>query len=290
MKRQLCSLLLSLSLLTAFGCRHASEPVARLEIAPRSAELPFAGSVELTATWETTLPLAGLKGEPQVFVHLLDGTGGILRTFDHRLPFSWEPGTTQTSAIELWQSALAAPLPPGSYRLSLGIYDLDKHRWPLIVDGEAVDDQEYVVATVEVPAVDATAPTAAFAGSWLATEAGGSKQVPAVRWLTEDGSIELRGLRGPLTVDLTLAVPRLQDAGFHPVLDAGAETVAVVLRSDCLAGEQTLTGFASHEVELALTPAADASTCTVEIDPNYVFLHKIDFSKRSVALEKLVWH
>jgi len=198
MIRSTCALLLSLSLLAVCGCRRPSQPVARLEVEPRSPVLPFAGSVELDAAWEPVLPLAGLKGDPMVFVHLLDAGGGISRTFDHPLPFSWQPGTPESYLIELWQSALAAPLAPGSYRLSLGIYDLKKHRWPLIVDGEEIDDQEYVVAEVTVPAVDAAAPSAVFSDGWLAAEPGGSKQVPAVRWLMEDGSIELRRLRDPL--------------------------------------------------------------------------------------------
>ncbi|MEE8522529.1 MAG: hypothetical protein V3T72_01255 [Thermoanaerobaculia bacterium] len=290
MIRNICSLLVCLSVLALWGCGGPAEPVARLEVEPRSPVLPFAGSVELEAAWEPTLPLAGLDGDPQVFVHLLDGSGEILRTFDHVLPFSWEPGNAQSYAVELWQSALAEPLAPGSYRLSLGIYDLDGHRWPLIADGEEIDDQEYVIAEVTVPAVDAAAPAAVFSDGWLPTEPGGSQQVPAVRWLVEDGGIEFRRLPGPLAVELTLAVPRLQEAGFHPVLDQGAETLVVTLRSDCLESEQMLAGYGSHDVELILTPAAESSSCAVEVDPGFVFLNKTTFEKRSVVLERLLWH
>jgi hypothetical protein len=284
-------LLLSfLSLSAALACGRPSEPVARLEIEPRSPVLPWPGRVELRSSWETTRPLAGLQGDPYVFVHLLDAEGGIVRTFDHRLPFDWQPGAAESYAVELWQSALAEPVAPGSYRLSLGVYDLGKHRWPLVVDGEEVDDQEYVVATVQVPAVDAAAPSAAFGDGWLPVEPGAGKQVLAVRWLTEDGAVELRGLAGPTTVDLTLSVKRLEEAGFHLVLDEGTEAPAVVLRCDCLDGERTFSGYGIHDVELALTPAEGSSSCRVEIDPGFVFLHKTDFSKRSVVLERLLWH
>ncbi len=289
MIHRLGSVLVCLSLSAVLGCGGPSEPVARLAVEPRTPVLPFAGSVELSASWEPTAALTGLRGDPYIFVHLLDAGGEILRTFDHPLPFSWEPGGAQSSAIELWQSAVAEPLASGDYRLSLGLYGLDGRRWPLIVDGEEIDDQEYVIAMVTVPAPDGAAPRAVFSEGWRPAEDGGSQQVPAVRWLVEDGAIEFRRLQSSLVVDLTLAVPRLDEAGFHRVLDEGVETLTVALRSDCMADDVTLIDYGSHEAELVLEPADGADSCTVEVDPGFVFLNRTDFQKRSVVLEKLIW-
>lgn len=271
------------------GCEQERDPVARLTVEPATTTLPFAGKVELATTWEATAPLTDLEGDLQVFVHLLDGSGELLRTFDHAFPNPWEVGLAQSYAIELWQSALASPLDPGSYPLTLGIYDRAGHRWPLIVGGEEIDDQEYVVAQVEVTSQAASAARVVFSDDWRPVEPGSSKQIPAVRWLVEDGRIEFRELGGPLAVDLAVGIGRLEETGFRLVLDEGRQTPGVELRSDCLEAPAWVEGYGSHEVELILTPADGAAACTIDVDPGFVFLNSTTLDKRSAVLEKLLW-
>ena len=116
------------------------------------------------------------------------------------------------------------------------------------------------------------------------------RQILAVRWLEGAGGIELEGLRQPLEVGLTLGIPRLQEHGFRLVPDPGEEVPAVTLRSPCSETAVRVEGYDSHDVDLLLTPAAGSSTCVIDIDPSFRFLHMVRFDKRSVVLERLVWN
>src|SRR5688500_20328719 len=52
----------------------------------------------------------------------------------------------------------------------LGLYDGQKKRFALTVEGEELKRQEYVVAQVKVPEVSTSAPAFAFSPEWLASE------------------------------------------------------------------------------------------------------------------------
>ncbi|HEX6200848.1 MAG TPA: hypothetical protein VF150_11320, partial [Thermoanaerobaculia bacterium] len=154
-----------------------AEPVARLTVAPAEVELRYPESAALSAAWEMTAPLedggAGAAAErPWVFAHLLDDAGAVVRTFDHELPVPWRPGETRSAPIELWQSALAPPLPAGSYRLTLGLYSPeDGRRFPLVTEAPEVKSGEYQVARVRVPPPEA-GPELAFTGGWWPAQEG----------------------------------------------------------------------------------------------------------------------
>ena len=130
-------------LVLCLGCGDAEPPVASLEIEPTEITLGFPDFVKLSVRWDVKAPLGEVEGEPLVFVHLLDEPGSVLRTFNHPLRFDWQPGRKAEYEITLFQSSLSPPLTPGSYLLSVGLYDTSGRRWPLEVDGEEVDLHEY---------------------------------------------------------------------------------------------------------------------------------------------------
>src|SRR5262245_39249838 len=98
------------------GCGGPQTPVAQLTVEPRQVTLPPAQVRPLRLTWT---PSAALEGEePTVFIHLLDADSKVVRTFDHSFPERWREGTPVSYDVDLYQSALAPPLPAGQYRLT----------------------------------------------------------------------------------------------------------------------------------------------------------------------------
>jgi hypothetical protein len=183
--------------LAGAACR-GSRPVGALAVQPATVNLPHAFAAPVTLRWTSAVPLDGLQGRPRVFVHVLDGGRKLLRTFDHPLPEPWAPGRAQSYEVELYQSAIAEPLPPGAYEMTFGLYDdAGRNRWPLAVEGEEVGRREYRLATLVVPPSVPPAPSFQFAGGWLPVEPGSSKQVVARRCLHGDGSIAVAGPPGP---------------------------------------------------------------------------------------------
>ena len=134
--RRAVAILLVGGALAGTGCGR-SRPVASLSVEPASVSLPHPYAVPLRLRWNPTADLPGLEGTPHVFVHVLDGGRRLLRTFDHPLPEAWTPGRPQSYEVELYQSAIAEPLPAGAYEMTFGLYDdAGRRRWPLAVDGE----------------------------------------------------------------------------------------------------------------------------------------------------------
>src|SRR5688572_5137989 len=145
--------------LAAAGCRGRAEPVASLAVAPKDVSLPAGHVAGWKLTWNPKAPLGDVEGKPRVFVHLLSSRN-LLRTFDHLLAEEWVPGRAQSYEIELYQSALAEPLPAGAYEVTAGLYDdVSGERWPLDSAGDEVGKREYRVATVVVPSSAAGTPT-----------------------------------------------------------------------------------------------------------------------------------
>ena len=122
----------ALSLVSGCG---GDTPVARVEIEPKEARLPFSQAQNVRLTWT---PSAALEGEkPTVFVHLLDSEKKVARTFDHPFPQPWSEGKPVSYDLKLYQSALAPPLPAGKYQVTLGLYGKDNKRWALDGLGES---------------------------------------------------------------------------------------------------------------------------------------------------------
>ena len=288
----LLSALLPLAGLAA-ACGGQGEPVATLTVGTGTVHLPYPERATLPVTFAPSAPLEGVAGQPRVFVHMLDAQGKVLRTFDHELPFDWKPGDEQSYDVELWQSAMAAPLDPGGYELTLGLYDGRGARWPLKTTGEEVDEGEYRVARVEVPPQPApeTLPQLAFPGAWKELERSGDRQVLVRRWLEDDGAVELTGLSEPLTVTMELRLPAEQEmTGQRLVLDEGASNPTVEITSSCTRAETRVSGTGSHLVEMTLEPPAGGEPCLVRLSPNFVYLDLQSFDKRAVSLETLTWN
>src|ERR1700680_2688770 len=98
--------------LIALGCHRTPSPVARLDVQPRSLSLPSGYVTAIHLNWTPLRPLEGDSAALTVFVHLLDGQGKLLRTFDRAFPQPWTEGSTVSHDIRVYQSALAPPLAP----------------------------------------------------------------------------------------------------------------------------------------------------------------------------------
>ncbi len=259
--------LLAAATLAAAGCRdEPAQPVARVAAEPAALTLAYPQSAELTLTWSPQAAIEASGGRPIVFVHLLADDGEVVRTFDHPFPRDWEPGSEASYPLTLYQSMLGPPVPAGSYRLTLGLYDGDT-RWPL--DGcEEIGRMEYQVARVEVPrAQPATLPEVDYAGSWRELAAGGDRQVLGYRWLGDRGEVRVQGAGrgGELGMAFELADP---PAGRQRVLEGDAEVPCLRLTSTCDDSERTLSGSGRVTLSVAVPAGRD---CSVQLAPNYRF-------------------
>ena len=279
----------ALTLVAALGCHGKLEPVARVKVQPATVALAYPGTARLTATFEATEALDGSGAPPVVFAHLLDSAGKLERTFDQPLAAPWQPGASIAHPIELWQSALAPSLPTGTYQLSFGLYDLArKRRWPLTVDGVEVDDDEYIVATVEVPPARTSGPEVAYADGWLPVEPTGDRQTFAQRWFTGRARLELSRLAGPLAVHLRLGTPAATE-NLRLVPDEGVEHAELAVSSDCSDETLRIDPAGSRDVELTLRPPAGTTSCAIDLIPNYVFLDVKTLARRVGKLDRLTW-
>src|SRR5688572_1605218 len=291
--------------LAGAGCG-GDRPVAELEAQPAELRLDYPRFAVLTLTFRITGERPGGPGPlPIVFVHLLDGSGTVVRTFDHPFPAAWRVGATVEDRVTLYQSALARPLAPGPYRLTVGLYDPER-RWPLAAGVEA-DRREYVAATVAVGGTDPDVPSFHFSESWLPPQSRGDVQVLAQRWLSGEGRIRLTGIRQGGTLWLRLRIPPPQFEGFTLTLAEGAAQPAVLVSSGCSGGEEvSLSGSGAHEVSLRVdpieakkgeAPAAAAGgpeegtggACEISLRPNFSFTSGAQALRQSAALEVLAW-
>lgn len=268
----------------AVGCGGPAEPAGRIEVAPTEATLPYPGRATLTVT---AVPTAEVE-DAIVFAHLIDTEGDLLRTFDHAYPGDWTPGGEVEYPLELWQSALAPPLPAGRYRLTVGVYTADGRRHPLAVDAPEADDAEYLMATVEAPPPPVGGPRLHFDPSW---EPGSmsDRQTLGARWLGDGGTFVVGDLDGPLDIDLVVRVPSPDQMPYTLVLDPGAAGPAVEISSPCLAEPVRLEGAGFHEPTLRLVPEAGSADCDVRFEPDFVYLDTATLRRVSVELRRLLW-
>lgn len=279
------------ALLWMAGCQRAAPVAGRLDVEPRTVTLPYPQVAPIRLTW-TPAPPAGGEAlvAPLVFLHLLDANGGLLRTWDHPFPQAWVAGTPVGYDVKLYQSALAPPLAPGRYRLSVGIYDRSNHRWPLEGLGKPLWHQEYQAAEVVVPA-QAPSLQLTFSPAWQPLEPGSDKQVLARRFLGDQpGEIRLDGIPGPGTVWMTFRIPPGnapdEKLVFH---DAGTNTQAAVVRCSCGSVETGISGPGAHEVEMPVDAAAAGAGCRITLTPNFHITNPNRQQPWSVALQVLSW-
>jgi hypothetical protein len=260
------------------GCRQRAEPVASLSVEPKDVNLPAGRAAGLKLTWNPKAPLDNLQGKPRVFVHLLASGRSLTRTFDHPLAHEWTPWRAQSYEIDLYQSALAEPLPAGAYELTAGLYDdASGERWTLDSGADEVGRREYRVATVVVPAAEAGTPTYDFAGGWLPAEPGGSKQVITRRCARGDAWIAVRGVASPGTVVLGSSVPKLA---------SGAWGGAVALTASCAAERGQVNGPELQWTRIPVASSAAEPACEIRFTPVFP---AAGANERSVCLEVLAW-
>jgi len=265
------------------GCGGAEAPVGGLAVHPAQVTLGFPEAAELTFTWSPSAELEGLTGAPRVFVHVLDSTGEMVRTFDHPFASTWSPGETIEYSLPLYQSAIAPALPPGKYPVRVGLYDDSGRRWPLDARGE-VSNSAYSVVELEIAAEPQPLPSFSFSAGWLPEEVGNDRQVLARRWLWGDGNLKVVGVSEPGTVWLRLATPEGPLENHTLVLDEGETQPAVVVTSHCDGSTDRLAADEAREFTIEV-----AEDCEIDLQANYHWLEAETGTARSLALEGLAW-
>jgi hypothetical protein len=262
-------------------------PVARVEINPRQVPLQFSQLQMVHLTWTPTAALGAEK--PTVFVHLLDRKKKVDRTFDHAFPERWQEGKPVSYDLKLYQSALAVPLAPGEYQVTLGLYGKDGKRWPLEGLGEPVGRDEYKAIQVTVPN-DNPHPRFAFSPNWMATEAGGDRQVLARRWLVDRASIRLVDQREPGAIWMILQIPPTTLKDYEILLDENASTPSVLIHGSCGSPDTNISGPGLHEVLLNMDAPPAGDFCHLMLSANFSLRPlTAKGTKRSVSLENIAW-
>lgn len=195
----------------AANCGRSSQPAGTLAVAPASVRLGYPQSVPARLDWKPARALDRQKGRPLVFVHLFDREKkprNLLRTYDYPLAKPWRAGQPLSDEIDLYQSALAQPLPPGRYVLSAGLYDsAGGERWPLDAPVSLMGRMEYRVGSVEVTGPDPSAPAFEMTGAWLPLETGSGKQILARRCLAGSGTLAASGAGSNGSVRMLVSDP-----------------------------------------------------------------------------------
>ena len=266
-----------LILATAAGCREKAEPVATLSIEPKDVNLPAGHAAGWKLSWNPKAPLDNAQGKPRVFVHVVGPGRNLLRTFDHRLAEEWTPFKAQSYEIDLYQSAIAEPLPAGAYEVTAGLYDDSSgERWALEAAGDEVGRREYRVATLVVPPEPGGKPDYAFGGDWLA-EPGGSKQVIERRCARGEGTIAVRGVASAGTLLIGSSVPKLA---------SGAWGGAVAVTATCGTERYEINGPEVQWTRIPVAPSAADPACEVRFTP---VPPAAGGYERSVCIEVLAW-
>lgn len=272
--------------LSAFGCGDKAPAVATLEVTPRTLRLGYPEMRMLHLNWQPTAPLEGSTAQPMVFLHLRDGKNEVVRTFDHPFPQKWQEGTPVAYDAKVFQSLLAPPLPPGKYKMTVGLYE-GKTRWPLDGVGEKVDKREYTAVDVEVPA-GAIGPSFAFSPAWLPLEEGGDRFVLARRWLNGSGVLGIRDVREPGALWMLLRIPSGNEPNERLEVASGG-VPSVLVRGSCGGAEVSLSGPGMHEVVVPVEAVPANGVCRTLLTANYTITSAVTGQKRSVSLENAAW-
>ena len=284
------------ALLALGACLPSKAPIAKLATTPAKLTLAWPASTAIEIALTPTAPLPTGVETPIVFVHLLDEPGSVVRTFDHELRGTWREGREIRYEQRIFQSALAAPLPAGTYLLSIGLHDPRLGRFALATSGEEIAKQEYQIAAVEVPPTSAAGPEARFSGEWLPPEPAKDRQVVASRplrgGLGESGGA-LRGtigfgpLAGPGTIHLGLQAPGVGGAGARLEIADGGGQPKVKVSSSCGAQQSEVSGTGRFELELAVPAGGPPTSCEIVVEPNFFVKRGDRGDNISVRLDEL---
>jgi hypothetical protein len=271
----------------SLACAAPEQPVGELAIDSQSVEMSYPQAVRVALTWTMRSPLEELVGTPRVFLHLVDASGEVVRTFDHDLPRPWSVGGETTYDVVLSESALVPALLDGQYALTAGIYDGAGHRWPLTVAGEEVRPLEYRIATVTASGSEIT-PQFFFSSEWLPVEGGTDLQILARRWLAEDGVLRLSEIPGEGTLYLRIGIPR-ESGSQELVMTDESSVPAVRISTTCGDYETDVSGSGSHVAEVPVSAEIEGNACDVSFSSNFHLLSRDNMSRRTLALEDLSW-
>ena len=278
-----------MALVWSAACSRA--PVAELEVAPTTVRLDFPRYEPVVFTWRLTGPQPAAGGL-LVFVHLLDGDGQIVRTFDHELPEPWREGSTVRDELRLYQSELGAPLAGGQYQLVAGLYDRSG-RLELGGPGERVRQGEYLVARVEVGpgGPEPGAPAFTFSESWWPVEPGTDMQVLGRRWLDGTGALRIAGTNAAGTLWLRFQLPALPAPGDPGIGSAGAgapaESPALHIVNACAGATVDVAAAGIHDVMLAIPAGAASAGCEIQFQSNLTVPAPGETRSRSALLQVL---
>jgi hypothetical protein len=276
------------------ACAPAETPVARVQMSPDSTDLGYSEVRSVELSWEILEPLGEGAVEPRVMVHLLDGPGNVLRTFDHDFPESWRPGDTVRYEVPVHQSALGPPIRAGRYQLSVGLYGADGVRWPLDMEDREIDTGEYEVGEITISQPDIT-PVFRFSDVWQPIEAGTDRQILGRRWLVGEGSIWVSKADSLHSVWMVVWIPTDESGVSRMMLEGEAEEPRVLLTSVCGGAEVEVNGVGRHEVEVPVgaEPPADSEEepgeCEIRLQPNFHLLMIPSGERRTVLLEAVAW-
>jgi hypothetical protein len=229
--------------------------VASLAMKPDSLVLRRNECAPVVLTWTIMAPLEKHEGNPAVFLHLLDGPHSLVRTYDHRLPFEWIPGTTHTYPVYVCQSALAPPLKEGMYGMKVGLYDdIIGYRWPLQTGGEMVGRRGYRLGRAIVPADADRGPRFSFLGDWGNPEDAADKQYYTRRLIGRSASVRVSGASGPGAVLLGLRVK-------------GSPSQPLVITTSC--GPEVVRVSSTSEVEIPVNATGGCDVLLAAPEPAY---------------------
>ena len=229
--------------------------VASLEMKPTSLVLRQNECARVELTWNIMAPLEKHEGNPAVFLHLLDGPHSLVRTYDHRLPFEWIPGTKHTYPVYVCQSALAPPLKEGMYGVKVGLYDdIVGYRWPLQTSGEMVGRRGYRLGRAIVPADADRGPQFSFLGDWGNPEDAADKQYYTRRRVGSSASIRVSGASGPGAVVLGIRVK-------------GSPSQPLVIATSC--GSEAVRASTTSEVEIPVNTTGECDVLFTAPEPAY---------------------
>jgi hypothetical protein len=279
-----------LVLLVAVSCAQPEPPVARLSVDPAEIGLAYPEFTRIGLTWKIERPLAGLEDRPRVFVHALDSSGKVVRTFDHVFPEPWRVGEEVRYEATLFQSALAPALEEGEYGLTFGLYDQAGNRWPLEVSGQEIHPQEYRAATLRAGA-RGEVPKFYFSPTWLPPEGGTDLQILARRWLGDDGVIRLSDIAAPGRLWVTIGIPEGRGELQELILEEEADEPVATIGASCGGFATQVTGSGSHILEIPVEPQDEGTgtDCEVTFTANFYLLSRDNMSRRLLALESLSW-
>ena len=270
---------LTLCLLACGGA--PPEPVAKVTVEPSSMTLPHGGAVEAQLRWQL-LPTFPADAEGlYVFVHVLDAAGDVVLTADHPLPEAGQDNFDDP--VMLYHSALAEPLAAGDYHLSVGLYRPGGDRFALEAStlGASSGRMEYRVANVTVPP-EVPQRTVTYSEAWTPAAPGEDRQVRALRWLTEAGTVTVGGAdaTGELLLQLRLPAPA---EGKQLLFEEGFDRPLVQVEA-CDGFAQTLDGLGSHQLRVPVRP-----DCEIHLAPSFYWVDVETFARSSLILEQVAF-